>query len=155
MADPRMQVHILLRSMVNKCFETQTCAAKEVADFWHPLGNAGDSYNTADLSLKMSGSRQWTTGDVMALQAITGSQRVTDAMARVGQAVAPVCSLSSLQHAHKLIREASLGTSALLDVSEGGSRAEAIAELQDLIEAAQAAKRDMETKLAAEGSAHG
>lgn len=147
MADPRAQIHTLMRSLVNRHFPKQANAAKEMADFWHPTGDAGEDYDTADLSRKMNGSRQWTVADVMALQAITGSTRVTDAMRGARQAEAPANPLSSLQHARCLIKESSEGASALMAVSEGGCCGEALAELQDIREAADAAIRDLGAKM--------
>ncbi|WP_370286973.1 hypothetical protein [Pseudooceanicola nanhaiensis] len=142
MADPRAQVHALMRGLVTRHFPSQQSAAKEMGDFWHPTGDCGDGFDTADLSRKMNGSRTWTFTDIIALQAITGSTRVTDAMAAVGQdAGGPKAgdAVTILQHARALIKEGSEGASALVALEDGGSLDEAVSELLDIIEVAQAA----------------
>lgn len=144
MADPRATVHALMRGLVNRHFKTQQSAAKEIADYWHPMGNCGDDYDTADLSRKMNGSRRWTTDDVMALAAITGSNRVTDAMRGAGEATGPCNTLSALSHARNIVKEHGEGIAALISFSEGGCAEKARAELLDIREVVVAALRDID-----------
>lgn len=142
MADPRAQVHALMRSLVTRHFPSQQSAAKEMADFWHPTGDCGDAFDTADLSRKMNGSRSWTYTDIMALQAITGSTRVTDSMAAVGQDAGGSKAgdaVTILQHARALIKEGGEGASALVALEDGGSPEAARSELLDIVEVAEAA----------------
>lgn len=145
MADPRANIHALMRGLVARYFPSQQSAAKEMADFWHPTGNAGDDYDTADLSRKMNGSRQWTVNDVIALQSIAGSTRVTDAMAEGRKAGKPQRDpLTALQHARALVHENGEGVEALMALHDGGSRADARAELVDIVETAQRAIDDLD-----------
>lgn len=143
MADPRAQIHALMRGLINKHFPTQQSAAKEMADFWHATGDCGDAYDTADLSRKMNGSRQWSVCDVIAVQSITGSHRVTDAMENARQAEAPVDTLSNLQLCRSLLKESSEGASAMMDLEEGGCKEQAISELLDMKEVAETALRHL------------
>jgi len=142
MADPRAQVHALMRGLVTRHFPNQQSAAKEIADFWHPTGDCGDVFDTADLSRKMNGSRTWSYTDIIALQAITGSRRVSDAIGAVGQEAGGSKAgdaVTILQHARALIKEGGEGASALVALEDGGSPEAARSELLDIIEAAQAA----------------
>ncbi|MEO1108281.1 MAG: hypothetical protein AAFX90_10195 [Pseudomonadota bacterium] len=143
MADPRAQIHALMRGLINKHFPTQQSAAKEMADFWHPTGDCGSTFDTADLSRKMNGTRQWTYCDVIAAQALTGSKRITQTMESARQAEAPIDALSNLQHCKALLKESNEGATALMDLEEGGCREEAVAELLDIKEAVDAALRDL------------
>ncbi|ETX26688.1 hypothetical protein [Roseivivax isoporae] len=150
MSDPRATVHALMRGLVTRHFPTQQSAAKEMADFWHPTGNAGDDFDTAALSRKMNGTREWTTSDVIALSAIAGSDRVVVAMRQAlpERAGSPV---SALQHARRLIKEGGEGTAALLAVSEGGCPHQARAELVDILDTVKAALRDLDASDMADG----
>ncbi|WP_299945302.1 hypothetical protein [uncultured Ruegeria sp.] len=143
MADPRAQIHALMRGLINRHFPTQQSAAKEIADFWHPTGDCGDSYDTADLSRKMNGSRQWTACDVMAVQAIAGSRRVTDVMEAARQADAPVDTISNLQLCKSLLKESSEGASAMMELEEGGCKEKAVSELLDMKEVVDAALKSL------------
>ena len=139
MADARRTVHAIMRGLVTSHFPTQQSAAKEMADFHAGPGGAGDHFDPADLSRKMNGTRSWTIGDVIALQALTGTDRISVAMVPDLSDPTPEGAVSVLAHAGRLVKEAGEGTSALLAASEGGCRHEARAELLDIVAAAQAA----------------
>jgi hypothetical protein len=130
-----------MRGLVRRCFPNQQSAAKEIADFWHPTGDCGDDFETADLSRKMNGTRKWALEDAIALEAISGSTRISDAMHRIAHGVeteAHPDPISVLAHASKLIKEGGEGATALMALAEGGCVDKARAEVIDIIEAAQA-----------------
>ena len=139
MPDARRTVHAMMRGLVASHFPTQQSAAKEIADFFAGPGGAGDQFDPADLSRKMNGTRQWTLNDAIALQALSGTDRISQAIAPEVAEAPPRETVSLLAHAGRLVKEAGEGTSALLAASEGGCRHEARAELLDIVAAAEAA----------------
>lgn len=150
MADPRSQIHALMRGMVKRHFGTAQSAAKEMADYWHPTGNAGNDFDTADLSRKMNGSRRWTIEDAIALSALTGSRRIIEVQEAVLKGdEAPECKLSLLAHASDLVKEHGEGLTSLIEASEGGCLDEADAQLTDIIESATRARAAVRARKAA------
>lgn len=150
MPNPQAQIHTLMRGIVRRSFPQgqggQQSAAKEIADFWSPTGDCGDHYDTADLSRKMNGTRRWTIEDAIALEAISGSTRVTDAMRQIahGEEAVATNHLATLEHAAKLIKESGEGATALMALETGGDVQKARNELIDIVEAAQAALAELE-----------
>lgn len=149
MADPRAKIHARMRGMVKRHFDNAQQAAKEMADFWHPTGNAGDDFETSDLSRKMSGSRRWTLDDAVALMSITGSRAVIEVMeeALKGEK-APQEAQSLLACAYELVKEHGEGLTALMQANEGGCLEEADVQLTDIIEAATHARAAVRAKRA-------
>ena len=145
MADPRAHIHTLMRGIVLTAYNgVQQDAAKAMGDFWHPLGNCGNDFNTADLSRKMSGTRRWAFDDIMALQALAGTRRVSDAIGRFGVSeVAPAVQPAQV-HAQRLIKESGEAVSALVALINGGDAGVTLSELIDIREAVNAAIRDIE-----------
>jgi hypothetical protein len=144
MADPRAHIHTLMRGIVLTAYNgVQQDAAKAMGDFWHPLGNCGNDFNTADLSRKMSGTRRWAYDDIMALQALAGTRRVSDAMGRVAATEVTPPAQPVQDHAQRLIKESSEAVSALIAMINGGSADVTLSELIDIQEAVAAAIRDL------------
>ena len=148
MPDARRTVHAMMRGLVASHFPTQQSAAKEMADFHAGPGGAGDHFDPADLSRKMNGTRSWTIGDVIALQALTGTDRISVAMVPDLSDPTPEGAVSVLAHAGRLVKEAGEGTSALMAVTEGGCRDKARAELLDIIAVAEAGLRALDVDAA-------
>lgn len=146
MSDPRKEIHALMRGLALRTGLTQQSIAKEMSDFWHPTGNCGNDFDTADLSRKMNGTRQWAIADLIALQMLAGSSRVSDAIsAMVRPDTSPDTSpLSILHHARRLVKEGGEAAGALLSLGEDGSVTDALSELIDIREAVSAAIRDLE-----------
>ena len=133
MGDPRQRVHVLMRGLVKR-FGKQEVAAKEMADYWHPTGQA-ETWDTADLSRKMSGSRRWTYDDILALQALTGSTSVTEAMCEeADRNEAP--RMSSLQHASRIIKENAEAVTELMDGKCPERQRRELIEAREVIDAA-------------------
>ena len=76
---------------------------------------------------------------MIALQALTGTDRISAAMVPDLSDPTPEGAVSMLAHAGRLVKESGEGTSALMAVSEGGCRETACAELLDIIATAEAA----------------
>ena len=106
-----------------------------------PLPTAGTGRPADDLALDFGGKlfELQFQRDVIALQALTGTDRISVAMVPDLSDPTPEGAVSVLAHAGRLVKEAGEGTSALLAASEGGCRHEARAELLDIVAAAQAA----------------
>ena len=138
----------MMRGLVASHFPTQQSAAKEIADFFAGPGGAGDHFDPADLSRKMNGTRQWTLNDAIALQALSGTDRISQAIAPEVAEAAPRETVSLLAHAGRLVKEAGEGTSALMAVTEGGCRDKARAELLDIIAVAEAGLRALDVDAA-------
>jgi hypothetical protein len=146
MPDIRRTLHALIRGLVKNNFTDQQSAAFEIADYWSGPEGPGPRFDTSALCRKMSGSREWTISDVVALEALTGSTRVTDAMRSINCAASTAdgAHLSAILHAQAVIKEGGEGANALLSLADGGDPDQAIAELMDIIEACQAAISDIQ-----------
>ena len=94
----------------------------------------------------MNGTRRWTVDDVIAIQAIAGTDRVSQMM--VPRNAAACSKLSLLDHASVLIKEGGEGVAALISAAEGGDTAKVRAELLDIVQAAQSAVADIDAESA-------
>ncbi|WP_157968855.1 hypothetical protein [Tropicimonas sp. IMCC34011] len=130
MSNRRSKLEALMRGMVERSFERKHGLAAAEMESW--ASGTEVSLEAADkgaFSRKFHGSRDWSFLDVMALQELSGSTRITDAFLADSPSN-PERVLPTLQQATNLLRESGEAVAEMMALESGtGSVSKTRAEL--------------------------
>ena len=136
MANTRLAMNALMRGLVKRHYpDKQNVAAREIQSFIEGREVRLEDTDIGGFSRKMNGTREWTMMDVVAIQALTNSTRITDAIDEDHVPSTDEKLTSLLQLASHLVKESGEGVAAVMDIENGGCREEARVQLLDIRDA--------------------
>ena len=147
MSNRKEKLHALMRGMIERSFPGKHGLAAAEVESW--ISGKEVQLEQADkgaFSRKFHGSRDWSFLDVLAMQSLAGSTRITDAFEDEVEA-SPADTLSTLQHASHLLKESGEAVNALMSLESGdGDISETRAELIEAREAVEMALASLNAK---------